>query len=148
MRVSCECAGGINCRDSCKQELPDMETIVNILKEKYEMSVFVSIVRTSARAQLIQDSITKEEVKPSKMIYFSRSLDYCERNDAYQIHGVSGRSCTMVNGARDSCDNLCCGRGHKTRTVKKQKTCECKFVWCCEVKCRTCEEDVEEHRCK
>jgi len=125
-----------------------METIVNFLKEKYEMSVFVSIFPTTARAQLIQDDKTKEEVDPSKMIYFSESLDYCERNDTYQIPGVSGRKCTMVNGARDSCDNLCCGRGHRTRTVKKQTTCDCKFMWCCEVKCSTCLKDVEEHRCK
>ena len=146
MRKSCECAG-VKC-DSCKWQLPEMDKVVEILREKYEKSAHVSIVRTSAIPLLIQDHETKEKVDQSKMIHFSRSLDYCERNDEYLVHGVSGRSCTMVKGAPDSCDNLCCGRGHKTRTVTQQKTCNCNFEWCCRVVCDTCEVKVEEHKCK
>uniref|UniRef100_A0A1I7TDI0 Protein Wnt n=1 Tax=Caenorhabditis tropicalis TaxID=1561998 RepID=A0A1I7TDI0_9PELO len=30
----------------------------------------------------------------------------------------------------------------------RQTQCECKFVWCCEVKCKTCTEEVAVHTCK
>lgn len=43
---------------------------------------------------------------------------------------------------------MCCGRGYDTATVQKEDKCECKFQWCCVVRCKTCRRLVDVHTCK
>lgn len=34
------------------------------------------------------------------------------------------------------------------QVVKIKEKCHCKFVWCCYVKCKTCEKELYVHTCK
>lgn len=68
---------------------------------------------------------------------------------------MKGRSCTrtfLANASiaeRRSCRNLCRSCGFKVKKYSKEvkRRCNCTFSWCCEVKCDTCTERVEEFFC-
>ena len=44
---------------------------------------------------------------------------------------------------------MCCGRGYNTHQLTRvSHQCHCKFIWCCQVKCRTCVLRTEQFTCK
>lgn len=43
---------------------------------------------------------------------------------------------------------MCCGRGYDTTRVTRVTQCECKFHWCCAVRCKECRNTVDVHTCK
>ena len=150
MKKSCRHEGGVKLRlESCVWELPKMEKVVEVLREKYENSARATIIRSSAKL-IVQHAGHKEkgEVSSTRMLHFVASPNYCVRNSELLIHGVAGRTCSMEEGAPNSCSNLCCESGHKTRMVTVQKACKCEFKWCCKIECETCEEEEEQHKCK
>ncbi|KAG9335859.1 hypothetical protein JZ751_003516 [Albula glossodonta] len=62
--------------------------------------------------------------------------------------GTGGRVCNRTSRGVDSCEVMCCGRGYDTSRVSRTTKCECKFHWCCAVRCRDCHEVVDVHTCK
>ena len=62
--------------------------------------------------------------------------------------GTTGRVCNKTSDGPDGCDVMCCGRGYNTKRVQQTRQCECKFHWCCYVKCRECTESVDVNTCK
>ncbi|MGH0149546.1 UNVERIFIED_CONTAM: hypothetical protein FKN15_024299 [Acipenser sinensis] len=88
--------------------------------------------------------------KPTKndLVYFENSPDYCLMDKAAGSLGTAGRVCSKTSRGMDGCDVMCCGRGYDTTRVTRITKCECKFQWCCSVKCKDCEETVDVHTCK
>lgn len=64
------------------------------------------------------------------------------------IKGTHGRVCSKNSTGLDSCSILCCGRGYNTKKIVVKERCNCKFHWCCQVKCEVCVSTVEEYTCK
>lgn len=62
--------------------------------------------------------------------------------------GTAGRVCNKVSRGTDGCEVMCCGRGYDTTRVTRITKCECKFHWCCAVRCKECEDTVDVHTCK
>lgn len=56
--------------------------------------------------------------------------------------------CNQTSRGMDSCEVMCCGRGYDTLRVSRMTKCECKFHWCCAVRCQDCLEEVDIHTCK
>nr|CAD7601096.1 unnamed protein product [Timema genevievae] len=54
--------------------------------------------------------------------------------------------CNASSTGYDSCEDMCCGRGHRTLSVERVERCHCKYYWCCYVKCKTCRHWVEVHQ--
>ncbi|KAL1449190.1 hypothetical protein WDU94_000409 [Cyamophila willieti] len=75
------------------------------------------------------------------------SPDYCSRNETLGILGTKGRLCNQRSLGLDGCKLLCCGRGYMTRIRDVEEKCNCKFVWCCQVKCEVCRYKREEYVC-
>ncbi|KAM7305213.1 protein Wnt-8a [Ixodes scapularis] len=50
---------------------------------------------------------------------------------------------------QESCRKLCndCGLGVRREIQVHSETCNCKFLWCCSVKCDTCPITVQRHFC-
>lgn len=108
------------------------------------------------------------------LVYLDESPDWCRANKQLQwpgklyhfaIHnctckiinfffffcifsGTHGRKCNKTSSGLDSCSILCCGRGYNTKKIVIHERCNCKFQWCCHVKCDTCTKVVEEYTCK
>ncbi|XP_026516772.1 protein Wnt-2b [Terrapene carolina triunguis] len=62
--------------------------------------------------------------------------------------GTAGRVCNKLSRGTDGCEVMCCGRGYDTTRVTRITKCECKFHWCCAVRCKECEDTVDVHTCK
>lgn len=56
--------------------------------------------------------------------------------------------CNLTSRGMDSCEVMCCGRGYDTSRVTRMTKCECKFHWCCAVRCQDCLEALDVHTCK
>ena len=56
--------------------------------------------------------------------------------------------CNRTSRGVDSCEVMCCGRGYDTSRVSRTTKCECKFHWCCAVRCQDCHLQVDLHTCK
>lgn len=62
--------------------------------------------------------------------------------------GTAGRVCSKTSKGTDGCEIMCCGRGYDTTRVTRVTQCECKFHWCCAVRCKECRNTVDIHTCK
>lgn len=62
--------------------------------------------------------------------------------------GTAGRVCNKASRGTDGCEVMCCGRGYDTTRITRITKCECKFHWCCAVRCKECEDTVDVHTCK
>ncbi|KAL0195527.1 hypothetical protein M9458_009099, partial [Cirrhinus mrigala] len=89
-------------------------------------------------------------IKPTDtdLVYLERSPNYCEEDAATGSAGTRGRLCNHTSPHTDGCNLMCCGRGHNTHQYTRVWQCNCKFQWCCFVKCNTCSEKTEVFTCK
>ena len=64
-------------------------------------------------------------------LYFVEKSNYCRE--------TIGRECNPNSSGSDSCDKLCCGRGHKKQTKTSIESIweTCRFEWCCSIHCET-----------
>lgn len=69
--------------------------------------------------------------------------------DNYRIGvmGTQDRLCNSTSQGPDSCLLLCCGRGFQRVIEHVEEDCNCKFVWCCQVKCDKCKRYVTNDIC-
>ena len=154
MYKSCACVvnSGKHCfyQKVCLLKLPTMGEVAVKLKMKYEQSSHSMILPSSGQQHvLVVERENQQRIHPEKMIYFSRSPDYCIPNPDYNIGGIAGRECTLNDTSLSHhCDNLCCDHGYITYTHRVQKPCECKFIWCCRAECKICYETKIKNRCK
>ncbi|XP_034239024.1 protein Wnt-11b-2-like [Thrips palmi] len=81
------------------------------------------------------------------LIFLTKSPDYCLPDPRTGSLGTRGRSCNASSNGFDSCQDMCCGRGFRTVTVEKVERCQCKYYWCCYVRCKTCTSWVDIHEC-
>ncbi|KFM80238.1 Protein Wnt-5b, partial [Stegodyphus mimosarum] len=81
------------------------------------------------------------------LIFVAKSPDYCLRDDRVGSLGTHGRLCNITSQGTDSCDSMCCGRGYRAFTLEKLDRCQCKYYWCCYVKCKTCRTLINAHAC-
>lgn len=82
------------------------------------------------------------------LVYINHSPTYCDRDEQERIPGTIGRECNKTSTGEDGCKLMCCGRGYDTHEIVRRWRCNCKFHWCCYVKCKKCKERMEVFRCK
>lgn len=77
------------------------------------------------------------------LVFIEESPDTCQ----LQSNGSplsSGRECSN----KEECDRLCCGRGFISVREVHMNRCNCRFVYCCNVECDQCAQEVERFFCK
>lgn len=138
---------------TCWRIISDFRTVSNYLKYKYNKAIHVNV--NQAGNQLTSFDIKWKPFKSDDLIFLDFSPDYCNINRKsgsifLQIKhlllfffvfksgtfGTEGRVCNRTSIGPDSCDMMCCGRGYQTRKVLVKYKCNCKFFWCCQVKCQ------------
>lgn len=150
IRRQCRCHGvSGSCEfKTCWLQMPKFSEVAEMLKKRYDHFAVQVTKRARKRLRRKERSERQNPIRGNEMVYVMRSPSYCERNDASGILGTSGRECKHSSYNSDSCDLLCCGRGYNTRLERRMTQCHCKFVWCCQVNCKECIEDVQVHTCK
>ncbi|XP_060524381.1 protein Wnt-8a-like [Cylas formicarius] len=158
----CRCHGmsGSCSLQTCWLQTAPFEQLARKLREKYGKALRLS--KDTAQAYVrIGNSIQHAERRRSiqlpgnRLVYLDQSPDYCVENEAKNWPGTKGRSCSRSRSElatvaeRKSCRNLCRQCGHKVKKQKRLATtrCNCKFEWCCAVKCDICTENVDEFYC-
>ncbi|XP_072174311.1 protein Wnt-16-like [Diadema setosum] len=152
MRTQCRCHGvSASCSiKTCWQTMPTFSEVGDIIKEKYRYSVEVIIRKKKKRSQLRHKAKRNRRfpIADDDLVYMQRSPNYCRYDQERGIVGTTARECNRTSMGSDSCDLLCCGRGYNTQEIRRVERCDCKFVWCCKVKCRVCETVQDIYTCK
>ncbi|KAF6738461.1 Protein Wnt-16 [Oryzias melastigma] len=146
MSTDCRCHGvsGSCAIRTCWRMMAPFERVGKYLKERYERSIQVpNQSRKKSRRKELSRPVDK-----SQLVYINKSPNYCVQDRRRGIAGTQGRRCNRASTGPDSCSLLCCGRGYNTRVERHVQRCECKFVWCCYVRCRRCESMNDMHTCK
>lgn len=147
-KVTCRCHGltGSCSFKTCWNELPSFQEVGDRLKEKYDGATQAKFNRAGTR--LVKAD--KKYKAPSKndLLYLSLSPDYCLADNQTGSMGTTGRLCNKTSPGMDGCRLMCCGRGYNTYRTVVHERCQCKFHWCCYVKCKTCKREVDVHSCK
>lgn len=145
---------------TCQRVLTEFRKIGDVLHEKYDNAVRVrmerkhalnilNIVKRKKNGEYRRDNgkLRSTNKKPAieTMVYLKESPDYCEKS--HDFPGTVGRICSVESYGSDSCEQLCCYRGYQKTQVVVRKRCECKFVWCCEIRCKKCEQKETRHTC-
>ncbi|XP_017836974.1 protein Wnt-2 isoform X2 [Drosophila busckii] len=169
LRTDCKCHGvsGSCVMKTCWKSLPPFRLLGDKLMQKYQKAKTVQAIkgkrglrlvlsrRKHSRAAAAAAAAAAAGQKPAivapkrlELIYLEASPNYCERSIQTGTLGTAGRPCNRTGHGPQSCDLLCCGRGHNTQHIRRTSQCRCQFRWCCEVKCDQCDESYEEFTCK
>ncbi|XP_017599233.1 PREDICTED: protein Wnt-16 [Corvus brachyrhynchos] len=149
MSVDCRCHGvsGSCAVKTCWKTMSSFEKVGRFLKDKYENSIQISD-RLKKKLRRKEKSQRKIPIGKEDLLYVNKSPNYCVEDQKLGIPGTQGRECNRTSQGPDGCNLLCCGRGYNTHVVRHVERCECKFVWCCYVRCRRCETMTDVHTCK
>ncbi|XP_787051.3 protein Wnt-7b [Strongylocentrotus purpuratus] len=152
--MECKCHGvsGSCTTKTCWTMLPNFRSVGDVLKEKYERTLQVEPVKAKRTRRptflKVKDSENYRKPRLSHLVFLHRSPNYCEFDENNGSMGTVGRRCNRTSTSTDSCDLMCCGRGYNTHQYTKIWQCNCKFYWCCYVRCNQCSEQTEEYTCK
>ncbi|KAG2455314.1 WNT8 protein, partial [Polypterus senegalus] len=161
MRRSCKChgvSGSCNIQ-TCWLQLSDFREIGNYLKVKHGQAQKLELDKRRMRAGnsadnrgAIADAFST--IGRTELIYLEDSPDYCVKNTSLGLHGTEGREClqsgkNLSQWEKRSCKRLCheCGLKVEERKTEIVSSCNCKFHWCCTVKCEQCTQVVTKHFC-
>nr|ALT56982.1 Wnt16 [Eupentacta fraudatrix] len=151
MKTKCRCHGvSSSCTlKTCWKEMPDMRHIGDFIKERYRSSIHATFKKKKNRLKPRKGSLDRRSVKRDRMVHITSSPTFCQRDADNGITGTSGRECNMTGPGPNSCTRLCCGRGYNRRVERiVDDKCNCQFIWCCKVKCQSCEYVREVTTCK
>ncbi|XP_076332222.1 protein Wnt-11b-2-like isoform X2 [Tachypleus tridentatus] len=148
--TQCKChgvSGSCNIK-TCWKGLPRFQVIGEHLRQKYNVATEVMSHGIKKQPKLLQVNVQQGLYQNEDLVYITKSPDYCLPNPKVGSIGTVGRRCNATSDDTDSCDSMCCGRGYRTYTMKKEEQCHCKFYLCCYVKCEQCWTQVDIHECK
>uniref|UniRef100_A0A8C6Z4Q2 Protein Wnt n=1 Tax=Nothoprocta perdicaria TaxID=30464 RepID=A0A8C6Z4Q2_NOTPE len=161
MKRACKCHGvsGSCSIQTCWLQLADFREIGNYLKLKYDQAHKLEMDKRRMRAGNSAESrgATAEafsNVHTTELVFLEDSPDYCTRNASLGHHGTEGREClqtgkNLSQWEKRSCRRLCteCGLKVEERRAEMVASCNCKFHWCCTVRCEQCRQLVAKHFC-
>ncbi|XP_009559167.2 protein Wnt-8a [Cuculus canorus] len=161
MKRTCKCHGvsGSCSIQTCWLQLAEFREIGNYLKIKYNQAHKLEMDKRRMRAGNSADSRgataeTFHQVHATELVFLEDSPDYCTRNASLGHHGTEGREClqtgkNLSQWEKRSCRRLCteCGLQVEERRTEVVASCNCKFHWCCTVRCEQCRQLVAKHFC-
>ncbi|KFP63536.1 Protein Wnt-2b, partial [Cariama cristata] len=148
LKLECKCHGvsGSCTLRTCWLAMSDFRKTGDYLRKKYNGAIQVTMNQDGTGFTVANKNFRK----PTKtdLVYFENSPDYCVMDKSAGSLGTAGRVCNKMSRGTDGCEVMCCGRGYDTTRVTRITKCECKFHWCCAVRCKECEDTVDVHTCK
>ncbi|XP_053731062.1 protein Wnt-8b isoform X1 [Synchiropus splendidus] len=158
MQRTCKCHGvsGSCTTQTCWLQLPEFREVGNYLKEKYNRALKVDLLRGAGNSAASRGAIadTFSSISRKELVHLEDSPDYCLENRTLGLPGMEGRECVkkgknLSKWEKRSCKRLCgqCGLAVEERTAETISSCNCKFHWCCAVKCEQCRKTVTKYFC-
>ncbi|XP_006899569.1 PREDICTED: protein Wnt-8a [Elephantulus edwardii] len=162
MKKNCKCHGfsGSCSVQTCWLQLADFRETGDYLKVKYHQALKMEVDKHQLRAgnSAKGRQAPNEAFLPgaeAELVFLEDSPDYCFRNSSLGIYGTEGRQCLQSSrgasrGQRHgSCGHLCteCGLRVEEKVQEVGSSCNCKFQWCCRVKCDQCRHVVHKYYC-
>jgi len=127
---------------------PTLGDVGKIITQKYSSAVQVVVSVKNNKATLIPDNSGSVVPSQGDLVYVEGSPNHCGRNEQYGSKGTVGRECDRKHNSIKNCDIMCCNRGFRRKIVTYTEDCNCKFVWCCKLKCEKCTHVEERYYCK
>ncbi|XP_020638432.3 protein Wnt-8a [Pogona vitticeps] len=161
MKRTCKChgvSGSCNIQ-TCWLQLADFREIGNYLKTKYDEAKKLETDKKRMRAGNSAErrgaiDQTFGAVAAPDLVFLEDSPDYCLKNTSLGLHGMEGRECLQsgknaTQRQKRSCKRLCvdCGLQVEEKRTEVVTSCNCKFHWCCTVKCQQCRQVVTKYYC-
>ncbi|ELU12345.1 hypothetical protein CAPTEDRAFT_96953, partial [Capitella teleta] len=149
MTLECKCHGvsGACTIRTCWLALQEFSRVGSYLKTRYDSAKQVSM-NPMGTGLIATTSGGRKKTTRSDIVFFDESPDYCVQDPLAGSLGTADRECNHTSKGPHGCDVMCCGRGYDTHVVRRMRKCDCKFHWCCYVKCRECEELVKVNTCR
>ncbi|KAK6619022.1 hypothetical protein RUM44_003404 [Polyplax serrata] len=147
MLTDCKCHGlsGSCTLRTCWKKMPPFREVGNRLKERFDGAA--KVIPSNDGLNFIPDGSTIKPPGRGDLVYSENSPDYCKFNRKNGSLGTYGRQCNVTSDGIDGCELLCCGRGFDTKLVREKVNCDCRFRWCCEVTCNTCNQKRTIYTC-
>nr|CDO67904.1 Wnt Q SciWntQ [Sycon ciliatum] len=148
-KLRCRCLGISNSCSTqvCWKQLPVFTKVGNLLMSRYRNASLMKLDRHGTR--LVVRHALSRQPSSTDLVYLGESPSFCSDNPGLDIVGTSGRECRVSQDhTPDSCDVLCCDRGYRTVTDHTTTSCNCRFVFCCRVRCDQCETVRRRHFCR
>ena len=145
-RPTCKCHGvsGSCSLKTCWMQVPSFREVGEKLKERYNAAVEM---RATSGGKIKTRIASSKPPSKTDLVFLDSSPDYCRANIEMGVLGTTGRECKQESAGMDGCGLMCCGRGYVTKEVEIVESCNCKFQWCCFVRCETCRRRVLQHIC-
>lgn len=161
MKRSCKCHGvsGSCSVQTCWMQLSEFRDVGNYLKIKYDQAQKLELDQRRMRVGNSAENRgaiadTFSSVARTELIHLEDSPNYCVKNLSLGLHGTEGREClrsgnNLSQFEKRSCRRLCheCGLKVEEKRIEIVSSCNCKFHWCCTVKCEKCTQFVTKHIC-
>ena len=136
----------------CYRQLGNFKKVGKYLKKAYQRSIKVKLFQSGEKenmeTKLMEYHPTSIKYTSKDLVYFENSPNYCQKDLTVGSFGTVGRKCQIGGDSLNDCSILCCDRGYTTEKQVVKEKCDCKFFWCCEVRCQTCEKEQELQRCR
>ncbi|XP_053308978.1 protein Wnt-8 [Spea bombifrons] len=161
MKRTCKCHGvsGSCSVQTCWLQLAEFRDIGNHLKVKHDQALKLDMDKRRMRSGNSADNRgaivdALGSVAGTELVFLEDSPDYCLKNVSLGLQGTEGREClqsgkNLSQWERRSCRRLCleCGLKVEEKKIEIISSCNCKFHWCCTVKCDQCKQVVTKHYC-
>ena len=171
-KAACKCHGvsGSCSTRTCWNQLPAFREVSGRLRRRYDGArqvafnahgtslypIATTMMTNKNQRKTASDSgrrpprVRRRRPTPDDLVYIDPSPDYCEPDSAEVTGavGTHGRRCQPGSRDTDDCDQICCGRGYNTQRWRIAERCQCRFQWCCYVKCKTCMRTENIYTCK
>lgn len=126
--------------------MPHFRDVGDRLKTRFDSAVKVII--SNKGDKLIKEGETIKPPTELDLVYTTDSPDFCKVDSYYGTHGTVGRQCNDTYRGVGGCNLLCCNRGARMKKVVMTENCQCRFLWCCTVKCKKCRREQEVYTCE
>ena len=144
----CKCHGlsGACTQVVCWKAMPPLRAVSHFLKEQYDGAI---LVKSKKRKKKFRPKLPKHKKPTTSDLVYSQNArtDFCQRNLKLGSYGTQDRLCNATSRANDGCSVMCCDRDFETNHVTVTYDCNCRFEWCCHLRCQTCTKVVAESRC-
>ena len=130
---------------TCVPKLPNFKEIGSFLLHKYDSAI--KVMADNKGNKLLPKERTFKRHTPTDLVYTDDSPDFCVSNPKAGSLGTSGRRCVPGKDKLNSCSILCCNNGQHESVSVIQEHCNCRFQYCCDVRCETCRTNVTTYTC-